>query len=253
MKKSNYLIIVVALLLTSYAVNSDAAAQDLNAKIDALSAKIDALQTSVLSKLDAIEANSKNNSANSEDAAKAAFTEIQSLIAANQFADAKTKISEFQAKFASSQFAQTIEQIKREVEVVGKPSPAKWDIEKWYQNEKDVALDSDKPTLVVFWEVWCPHCKREIPKIVELQKTFGPKGVQFVGLTKLSRGTQESELLSFLKENNVTYAIGKEKGDLSTYFAVTGVPAAVFIKNRKVIWRGHPALASAEKIAEWMK
>lgn len=229
--------------------SSNSLAQDVGAKIDALSAKIDQMNETIMSKLEEI---GSKNSATSETAARASVNEIQALIASNQFEPAKTKIAEFQKKFAGTEYVNGIDRLKNEVDVVGKPIPPKWGIDKWYQFEKDVNLDSDKPTFIVFWEVWCPHCRNEVPKIVELKNTLGPKGVQFVGLTKLSRGTTEDELNKFLKENNVNYAIGKESGDLSTYFAVTGVPAAVFIKNKKVVWRGHPALATAENIQKWM-
>ena len=241
--------IKILLLSVLFLLNNAYAQEDLSAKIDALSVKMDAFQANVMNKLDQLQ----KNGGGSEDQARAALSEIQSLIAANKYDQAKTKIAEFEKNFAGTQYVSSVERIKSEVEVVGKANPAKWGIEKWYQLEKEVNLDADKPTFVVFWEVWCPHCKREVPKIAELKNKFSSKGVQFVGLTKLSRGTQESELLSFLKENNVNYAIGKENGDISSYYAVSGVPAAVFIKNKKVIWRGHPALVTAEKIEEWIK
>ena len=46
--------------------------------------------------------------------------------------------------------------------------PADWakNIEKYYQGEGNVDLSSGT-TLVVFWEVWCPHCRREVPELKE--------------------------------------------------------------------------------------
>ncbi len=33
-----------------------------------------------------------------------------------------------------------------------------------------------------FWATWCPPCRKEIPEFIELQKTYGDQGVQFIGL-----------------------------------------------------------------------
>ncbi len=40
-----------------------------------------------------------------------------------------------------------------------------------------------KVLVVDVWGTWCPPCRMEIPHLVELQKKYGPKGLQIVGLT----------------------------------------------------------------------
>ncbi len=39
-----------------------------------------------------------------------------------------------------------------------------------------------KVIVVNFWATWCPPCLREMPLFVELQKEYGDKGLQFVGI-----------------------------------------------------------------------
>ena len=40
------------------------------------------------------------------------------------------------------------------------------DVDKWFVG--NTSFDSGEATLVVFWEIWCPHCKREMPELVKM-------------------------------------------------------------------------------------
>ena len=39
-----------------------------------------------------------------------------------------------------------------------------------------------KVVIVNFWATWCAPCREEMPEFVKVQKEFGPKGLQIVGI-----------------------------------------------------------------------
>ena len=106
-------------------------------------------------------------------------------------------------------------------------------------------MSDGSATMLVFWEEWCPHCKREVPKIEGMHTKYKARGLNVVGLTKVTRSSTDEKVTSFMQEKGVTYPVAKEDGDnLSKRFGVRGVPAAAIVQAGKVVWRGHPARIS---------
>jgi len=186
-----------------------------------------------------------------EKAASALYEAIGKAVRAGDTAGAKTKLAEMKKKYSNTTAYRRAKKIERELEVIGKAAPASLNVEKWFTGESKIDFSSDKPTLLVFWEIWCPHCRREVP---ELQKTWDKYNgkIQMVGLTKISRSATEEKVAEFIKDNKVTYPTAKENGDLSKHFNVSGIPAAAVVKGGKVVWRGHPGRLNDSMIDGWL-
>jgi len=187
-----------------------------------------------------------------EEKAGLAVSQINQLVAAGDLAGAKAKLAEGQAQFASTQAWKSTTRLSQELAVVGRDAPATIKVEKWYQGEKQVDPAKAKAMLVVFWEAWCPHCQREVPKLEAIWQKYKDKGLQVVGLTRLTKNTTEEQALTFIKEKGVTYPTAKESGELSAYFNVSGIPAAAILKDGKVVWRGNPSRITDEMIAKYL-
>ena len=178
--------------------------------------------------------------------------EILHLATTDQIDKAKIKIKEFRKNFANTETAKKARNTFIEIETIGKHAPKNFSVEKWFQGEKDVNFASNKPTLLVFWEVWCPHCQEEVPRLEAIYSNFRNQGLQVVGMTIAAQGTTDEEIYEFLKTNNVSYPSAKNSGGLYDYFNVNDVPVAIVLKNRKVIWRGAPAYLNDDLVKSWL-
>ena len=92
-----------------------------------------------------------------------------------------------------------------------------------------------KAVLLNFWATWCEPCKIEMPWFEELQKQYGPDGLQVLGVA-MDDASQE-DIAKFAKSMGVDYTIviGKE-GVGSAYGGVQFLPETFYIgRDGKVI------------------
>ena len=94
-----------------------------------------------------------------------------------------------------------------------------------------------KAVLLNFWATWCQPCKIEMPWFEELQREYGPQGLQVVGIAM--DDASKEDIAKFAKEMGVNYPIllGKEAvGD--AYGGVQFLPSTFFIdRDGKIVDR----------------
>jgi thiol-disulfide isomerase/thioredoxin len=92
-----------------------------------------------------------------------------------------------------------------------------------------------KGVLLNFWATWCQPCKIEMPWFAELQKQYGPQGLQIVGIAM--DDASPKEIGEFAHDLGVNYPvlIGKEEVG-NAYGGVQFLPATFYIgRDGKVV------------------
>lgn len=109
-----------------------------------------------------------------------------------------------------------------------------------------------KAVLLNFWATWCEPCKLEMPWFVELEKQYGPQGLQVVGVAMDDSG--KDTIAKFAKDMGVNYPVllGKESvGD--EYGGLEYLPTSFYIdRDGKVVARVF-GLRSRSDIEDWVK
>jgi thiol-disulfide isomerase/thioredoxin/uncharacterized small protein (DUF1192 family) len=220
---------------------------DLAKEIKSLNERVAALEKEIAG----MKANMPPSQALEQEAATA-LQKIQLTLRQGDSEKAKTDLNAFMLKYGRTKIGSRARRMQQELAVVGKDNPADWGITKWFQGESDIKLGGSETTFVVFWETWCPHCKREVPKVEKIYTDLKGKGLQVIGVTKVNKSSTDDKVAEFITANKLSYPMAKENGELSTYFGVAGVPAAAVVKDGKIIWRGHPASVTLQMLEGWL-
>jgi len=127
----------------------------------------------------------------------------------------------------------------------GKPAP---DFSLASLDGKTVKLSDykGKAVLLNFWATWCEPCKIEMPWFVELQKQYGPQGLQVLGVAM--DDTDPKDISDFAHKMGVNYpiAVGKEAvGD--QYGGIPYLPSTFYIdRDGKVVDRVYGLVSRSE-------
>jgi thiol-disulfide isomerase/thioredoxin len=95
--------------------------------------------------------------------------------------------------------------------------PAAWNTEIQSVNGAKFRLSDfkDKVVVVDLWATWCGPCRLEIPHLVDLQKEYGGKGVEIIGLTTENPEEDEAKVRDFAREFKINYKLGWSPREVS--------------------------------------
>lgn len=184
-----------------------------------------------------------------EDAAKVVFEQMQEAYKSGDIERVRALGLELTTRYQGTRSGRYAERTLQEVAVVG-TRPGEPNVLQWFTRPAKVA---DEPvTLLVFWEVWCPHCKREVPRLPTWIERYGDSGLQVIALTRVTKSATPERVAEFIEENGLSFPIGQEDGEYAKAFGVSGIPAAAIVVDGAVVWRGHPARIDDALLERWL-
>lgn len=174
-----------------------------------------------------------------DEAAGRALDAAIAVLRTGDVATARELLQDLAARWPETRGGVVAADLVDELAIVGRPAgdlaPTRW--------LRGSAAWADAPvTLVMFWETWCPYCRATLPTLGPMLERWGPRGLQIVGLVKLSQGTTPADVDALMDEHGLSFATGQEDGVMSERFAVRGVPAMALVRDGRIVWRGHPAM-----------
>lgn len=94
-----------------------------------------------------------------------------------------------------------------------------------------------KVVLLDFWATWCVPCREETPHFVELQKKYGDRGLQIIGV---SMDDSPDPVRSFYEQFHINYPVVVGTAETgSAYGGVLGLPIAYLIDRDGRIYSKH--------------
>jgi thiol-disulfide isomerase/thioredoxin len=98
----------------------------------------------------------------------------------------------------------------------------------------DLASHKDKDVVIIdFWTTWAPPCRRVLPILMDVAKTYYPKGVQLLAVNEME---DPAKVQQYLNEANLDFNVGLDRsGEVGQAYHVTGLPLTVIIGRDGVV------------------
>src|SRR5258706_11210583 len=107
-------------------------------------------------------------------------------------------------------------------------------------NGKKVSMSEFKGKVIIldFWATWCVPCKAEIPGFIELQKKYGEKGLQIIGLSVDDTASMAKKYSDEMKMNYPILLAGGKEDILRAYDPINSIPVSVVIDRQgRIVFR----------------
>jgi peroxiredoxin len=97
---------------------------------------------------------------------------------------------------------------------------------------QQVSLENYRGRVLVldFFATWCQPCRMSIPHLVEMNRRYGPQGLQVLGLSADEDG--ERAVKAFAEKNRITYPIALAGETTLVDYGVSRIPV-MFVIDKK--------------------
>jgi len=110
-----------------------------------------------------------------------------------------------------------------------------------------VALTEQKGKVVYldFWASWCGPCKQSFPWMAEMQKKYGPRGLQVIAVN-LDAKREDAD--RFLAQTPAGFTVGFDAtGDTPKRYGIKGMPSSVLIAANGTVLAQHSGFREDER------
>jgi cytochrome c biogenesis protein CcmG, thiol:disulfide interchange protein DsbE len=118
-----------------------------------------------------------------------------------------------------------------QVATVGNPAPP-WSEPSLAGPKISLAGLRGKAIYLNFFATWCPPCNAEAPVINSIQRAYGARGLQVVGVDVLEDAQKAAQ---FSKAHRLIYPVVVDGGTLRDQYRVNDLPVQVFIDRTGVV------------------
>ena len=195
-----------------------------------------------------------------EKEARKLYEELKRFHKAGDYAKAKELMSQLAQEYPKTESYRRSQRIESELSLFDSPVPSDSEshIDQWFTSATASSEDgnlgwSEGTSLVVFWERWCPACRKEMPELQALHDSWERKGLKLLALTRVTRNETTEDVAQYVSEEGLDFPIAKENGQLATFFKVQALPAAAVIRDGVVIWRGDPKRITDTDLQAWVQ
>jgi len=163
---------------------------------------------------------------------------------------AEKAFREITDRYPETSLAGKADQKLEGIELVGSQAPP-LQVKEWIgEAPPEGEIYRGKLTLLSFWAIWCPHCRRNIPKMEGLLETYATKGVSVVGVTREKEGEGVEKIREFVASHPMHYPTAvDDEGKTSQEMAIKSIPCVVVVDSQgRIRWHGHPDYLSGKLI-----
>lgn len=103
-----------------------------------------------------------------------------------------------------------------------------------------------KQAVLLFWATWCPHCRKEIPKL----EKFYQENKDKVSVIAIDVNESKTRVENFTRKMQISYPIALDTdGTVAKSYQVRGIPTIVAVsRDSKIIYYGHSATEMLKKV-----
>ena len=86
-----------------------------------------------------------------------------------------------------------------------------------------------RPVLLIFWNTWCPLCRRELPAVDRLARRFAPRGLAVLAVNTALNDSEKKARSYWAKSGYLFPTVFDSSFRMGQAFKVLGVPTVLLV------------------------